>query len=295
VSWTEPQINFPEPLPGKFFTPKPPTEDEMIRSKKFMSMILIAAILTLAALNSVWGASEAQTVPVKKTRTPTPLTVPSKTSKPVSPSKTPSSGNPTTIPASPTPSATTASNSIDQTGTFTLSKELSQGFSFVDEQGADIQITYSGLSAGALFNQDGWCNSGYILTGLIPNDQNLPQSKQITFYRPLLQTLLMIKAKAIQEPTCGQYASLLKMIGNDQYFQATNTLYRPYFDLTGHERFLYDNMKGQVLIYWYNEGAQTWDACTNLSLDTNQGPYGRLPCETAKIGLFALGAPNTSK
>ncbi len=263
----------------------------MFRSKKLASTLFIAVLLALAALNSIWGYSQAQTVPLRRTSTPTKAV--SNTSVPVqnTPKPPDNTPKPPNNPVNVEPSATQniPSTPVDDTPVDYYLKKLQ----VVPGEGADVNLIYQNASAGIVFEAGAFCNSGAAIVALLPNNsENIPGKDQLTFYRPVTRVVLFVKTRYIQEDTCGALEKLTGATNFAQYFPATNTLYRPYFDLSGRERFIYDSMKDKGGIFWYNKDTSAWELCPNMILDESIGNYGRLYCETAKTGLFTLGLSN---
>ncbi len=268
----------------------------MIRSKPFLSTLMIAALLALAALNSFWGSSEAQTVPTKVTRTATrqvtvtPTTVvtvetpaPGDPTKPADPTTPPGETEP---PTGSTPGAPAATEAQPE-----LKGVLLEKYQFVPREGADINLTYEEKSAGIIFEAGYLCNSGIgLLSLLAPDPAFIPNPQQMTFFRPVTRVVLFVQEKNLQQTTCGELDKLAEEIDFTQYHPATNVLYTPYFDLDGRERFLYDSQNGAAAIFWYNPSASAWEPCENATFDPDAGVYGRLSCQTSRTGLFAFGS-----
>ncbi|HMN59429.1 MAG TPA: hypothetical protein PJ988_03655 [Anaerolinea sp.] len=99
----------------------------------------------------------------------------------------------------------------------------------------------------------------------------LPQRGQLNYYRQGAEVRQYVKGKLDSTESCAP---------KDVYF-----------DLSGYERYMYDNYNDRFGFYIYNPDNRTWEACPKVTFDEKVGNYGRITCSTTKWGFFALGWP----
>ena len=114
------------------------------------------------------------------------------------------------------------------------------------------------------------CQSGTEVVCVVPV-RYLPQRGALNYYREGMEVRQYVKGKIDPAESCAP---------KDVYF-----------DLSGYERYMYDNYNDRFGFYLYNPDNRTWETCPDVTFDAKVGDYGRLTCSTTKWGYFALGWP----
>jgi hypothetical protein len=131
--------------------------------------------------------------------------------------------------------------------------------------------TTSPLQWGGVINPSGSaCQEATELFCVVPV-RYLPKRGQLNYFRQGAEVRQYVKGKLDPAESCA---------AKDVYF-----------DLSGYERYMYDNYKERFGLYLYNPDNRTWEACPDVTFDETVGNHGRITCSTTKWGFFALGWP----
>ena len=114
------------------------------------------------------------------------------------------------------------------------------------------------------------CQDGIEAVCVVPV-RYLPKRGTLNYYREGMEVRQYVKGKLEPAESCAPK--------------------EVYFDLSGYERYMYDNYNDRFGFYIYNPENKAWEICPDVTFDEEVGAYGRLTCSTTKWGFFTLGWP----
>ena len=233
----------------------------MNRKKVVFSTFVISLLLALAAIGGSWGPTLAQTVPTARpSRTPTSPSNPGPGEHPTStPINNPNPGNPD--PVTPPPGALSTAAPSPENGIYTSTGIIKDG-------AGQVALSYlKSAWGGAVFSECRRPSSALAILSLLQVETS-PRQEQMNFSRQIVEVSLFTNFRFTSGEVCK---------------------YEVTFDLSGYERYLYNNYSGKFGPYWYNPQQDQWEACPSTRLEESQGQFGQLICETTQTGRFSLG------